>query len=81
LAITRRISSALPPGRWPGSQHRQLEAYWRGLNPDLMLDDVRVLDAGGEPAFTLTRVESVLSWQTLWRMQPTLALLAFDSRC
>jgi uncharacterized protein (TIGR02099 family) len=56
----------------------QLEARWRGLNPDLILNDVRVLDAGGEPAFTLTRVESVLSWQTLWRWQPTLALLAFD---
>jgi uncharacterized protein (TIGR02099 family) len=55
-----------------------LEARWRGLNPDLILDDVRVLDAAGEPAFTLARVESVLSWQTLWRLQPTLALLAFD---
>lgn len=55
-----------------------IEARWRGLNPDLVLTDVRLLDTAGEPAFTLARVESVLSWQTLWRLQPTLALLAFD---
>jgi len=55
-----------------------IEARWQGLNPDLVLADVRVLDARGEPAFTLARVESVLSWQSLWRLRPTLALLAFD---
>lgn len=55
-----------------------IDARWRGLNPDLILTDVRVHDAAGEPAFALARVESVLSWQTLWRLQPTLALLAFD---
>jgi uncharacterized protein (TIGR02099 family) len=56
----------------------RLEARWRGLNPDLVLDDVVVEDRHGVPAFSLTRVEGVLSWQTLWRLRPTLALLAFD---
>jgi uncharacterized protein (TIGR02099 family) len=56
----------------------RLEARWQGLNPDLVLDDVVVEDRHGVPAFSLTRVEGVLSWQTLWRLRPTLALLAFD---
>ncbi|MDR1994514.1 YhdP family protein [Azonexus sp.] len=55
-----------------------IAARWQGLNPDLILDDVRLLDAGGEPTFTLARVEGVLSWQSLWRWRPVLALLAFD---
>lgn len=55
-----------------------ITARWQGLNPDLILDDVRLLDAGGEPTFTLTRVEGVLSWQSLWRWRPVLALLVFD---
>ena len=55
-----------------------IAARWQGLNPDLVLTDVRLLDAAGEPAFTLARVDSVLSWQTLWRLRPTLSLLAFD---
>lgn len=57
----------------------RIEAHWRGLNPDLVLDDVKVADRQGQPAFSLARVESVLSWQTLWRLRPTLALLAFDA--
>ncbi|MCL2525075.1 MAG: TIGR02099 family protein [Betaproteobacteria bacterium] len=55
-----------------------IAARWQGLNPDLVLDDVRLLDAGGEPSFTLARVESVLSWQSLWRGRPVLALLAVE---
>jgi uncharacterized protein (TIGR02099 family) len=55
-----------------------IEARWRGLNPDLILDDLAVLDAQGERVFSLTRVESVLSWQTLWRLRPTLALLVIE---
>lgn len=56
----------------------KLEARWHGFNPDLVLDDVRLLDAAGEPTFTLTRVESVFSWHSLWSRRPVLALLAFD---
>ena len=56
----------------------KITARWRGLNPDLVLSDVSVLDQQGHPAFSLTQVESVLSWQTLWRWRPTLALLAIE---
>ncbi|PKO48170.1 MAG: TIGR02099 family protein [Betaproteobacteria bacterium HGW-Betaproteobacteria-4] len=55
-----------------------IEARWRGLNPDLVLDEVMVADRQGAPAFTLARIEGVLSWHTLWRLRPTLALLVFD---
>ena len=56
----------------------KITARWRGLNPDLVLDEVSVLDKQGHPAFSLTQVESVLSWQTLWRWRPTLGLLAIE---
>ncbi len=56
----------------------RIEARWQGLNPDLVLDDVVVADRQGMPAFSLARVEGVLSWQSLLRWRPMLALLAFD---
>lgn len=56
----------------------RIEARWQGLNPDLVLDDVVVADHQGAPAFSLARIEGVLSWHSLWRGRPTLALLAFD---
>lgn len=56
----------------------RIEARWRGLNPDLVLDQVGVLDRQGQAAFSLTRVESVLSWESLLRFKPILSLLAFD---
>lgn len=55
-----------------------IDAGWKGLNPELTLTDVRIADTQGRPAFALTRVDSVLSWQTLWRLRPTLALLALE---
>ena len=56
----------------------RIEARWQGLNPDLILDDVVVEDARGVPAFTLRRVESVLSWQSVLRWRPMLSLLSFE---
>lgn len=56
----------------------RIEARWRGLNPDLILDDVVVEDGRGAVAFTLRRVESVLSWQSLLRWRPILSLLSFE---
>ncbi len=56
----------------------RIEARWQGLNPDLILDDVVIADRQGAPAFSLARVEGVLSWQSLVRLRPTLSLLAFD---
>lgn len=56
----------------------RIEARWQGLNPDLVLDDVVVADRQGGAAFSLTRVEGVMSWQSLLRLRPILSLLAFD---
>lgn len=55
-----------------------IQARWRGLNPDLILDEVTVADRHGARAFSLSRVEAVLSWQTLLRGRPILGLLAFE---
>ena len=46
-----------------------IEASWDGIHPDLILSDVRIADAQGQPALALTRVESVLSWSSLPRLQ------------
>lgn len=56
----------------------RIEARWQGLNPDLVLDGVQVIDRQGMPVFSLSRVDSVLSWQSLWRGRLSLALLAFE---
>ena len=56
----------------------RIEARWHGLNPDLVLDDVVVEDSRGFPAFTLRRIESVLSWQSVLRWRPMLSLLSFE---
>lgn len=56
----------------------RIEAGWDGLNPELALSDVRIADSHGKPAFALSRVDGVLSWRSLWRLQPTLALLALE---
>lgn len=70
-AATRAVGQPVRIGR--------VEARWRGLNPDLVLDDVVVADRQGGTAFSLSRVEGVLSWLTLLRGRPTLALLAIDA--
>lgn len=53
-------------------------ARWDGLNPGLLLEDVRLFAADGNPALILARVEGVLSWQSLWRGEPRFALLALE---
>lgn len=55
-----------------------IAAHWRGLNPELVLDGVSLLAADGTPSFSLQRVDAVLSWHSLWRLRPVLALLSFD---
>jgi uncharacterized protein (TIGR02099 family) len=57
---------------------QRVEAHWRGLNPELVLDGVSLLDAAGVPALSLERIETVLSWHSLWQFQPVLALLSFE---
>lgn len=55
-----------------------LATRWQGINPDLVLDQVSILDQAGQPAVSFARVEAVLSWQTLWRLRPTFSLLAVE---
>ena len=55
-----------------------IEARWQGLNPDLILDNVAIADRQGKPAFSLEQVETVLSWQSLWRGRVTLSLLVLE---
>lgn len=56
----------------------RIEARWRGLNPDLILNDVRISDRQGQPAFALQQVDAVLSWTTLLRGRLALSLLAVE---
>lgn len=55
-----------------------IDAGWDGLNPELTLGDVRISDTHGRPAFALSRVETVLSFRSLWRLRPTLSLLSLE---
>ena len=57
----------------------KIEASWQGINPDLILSDVRIADRQGQPALAFTRVESVLSWSSLPRLQIRLRLLRIDA--
>ena len=56
----------------------ELEGRWKGLNPELVLSDVHLLDRQGAEVFSLARVEGVLSWQSILRLQPILGLLTLD---
>jgi uncharacterized protein YhdP len=56
----------------------KVESSWDGLNPDLTLSDVRIADADGLPAISLNRVEAVLSWWSVPRLDLTLRLLRID---
>ena len=56
----------------------RIEAGWQGLNPQLNLSGVRLVDRQGLPALTFEQVEGVLSWHSLWRFKPILALLVID---
>ena len=53
----------------------KIEASWAGLNPDLILSDVRIADAQGQPALAFARVEGVLSWSSIPHWQLRLGLL------
>ncbi|MGE5385352.1 MAG: YhdP family protein [Betaproteobacteria bacterium] len=56
----------------------RIEASWEGINPRLVLTGVHLADRQGKPALAFERVEGVLSWHTVWRFKPILALFAID---
>lgn len=73
-----QIERALTQAIGQSVRIEQLEARWRGLNPDLILDGVTLADRQGVTVFSLQRVEAVLSWQSLLRGRLILDLLAFE---
>jgi uncharacterized protein (TIGR02099 family) len=46
-----------------------IRANWDGLRPQLVLEQVRVLDADGRPALEFSRVDNTLSWLSLVTLQ------------
>lgn len=52
-----------------------IEARWRGLNPDLVMQTVEILDHDAHSVLTLSRVDAVLSWKTVLRGRLILDLL------
>lgn len=47
-----------------------IRGNWDGLRPQLVLEQVRVLDVEGRPVLQLSRVDSTLSWLSLVTLQP-----------
>ncbi|HPT51426.1 MAG TPA: YhdP family protein [Accumulibacter sp.] len=56
----------------------RIETRWDGINPDLTLSDVRIADRQGQPVLAFNRVEGVLSWTSLPRLQLRLLVLRID---
>ncbi len=73
-AIERMVSEALGQSVGIG----RIEASWDGVNPDLDLYDVRILDGEGRPALAFSRVEAILSWLSLPSAKLKLRLLRID---
>lgn len=73
-ALERSIGAAL------GQEVRigRIAAQWQRFNPELVLEDLSLLADDGSPGLTLSSVDAVLSWHTLWRWRPILALLAIE---
>lgn len=72
--IERMASQALSQSVTIG----RIDASWRGINPDLALQDVRILDGQGRPALAFSRVEAVLSWWSVPSATLKLRLLRIE---
>ena len=53
----------------------RIEGDWQGLQPRLRFTDVRILDEQQRPALVLPRVDSSLSWMSLFTAELRLASL------
>ena len=73
-AIEKMISEAL------GQQVKigRIEASWDGINPDLSLFDVQIIDQHNLPAVSFSRVEAILSWRSVPALSLRLNLLQID---
>ncbi|KAF0205985.1 MAG: hypothetical protein FD173_575 [Gallionellaceae bacterium] len=57
----------------------KIEADWRGMRPHLLFTDVRLLDAQGNSALVLRRVDNIVSWMTLFSWELRLSTLEVDA--
>ncbi|MFV0370549.1 MAG: YhdP family protein [Azonexus sp.] len=73
-ALEQKIGVALGQEVRIGS----ISARWRRFNPELVLEELSLLAADGSPGLTLARVDAVMSWHSLWRWRPMLALLTIE---
>ncbi len=60
--ISRIANQPITIGRMSGN--------WDGMRPELVLENVTVLDAAGRPALELSRVDNTLSWLSLVVLEP-----------
>lgn len=56
----------------------KISASWKGLRPELILENVVVFDGAGKPALELSRIDSTLSWLSLTALEPRFRSLSFD---
>lgn len=52
-----------------------IRGNWDGLRPQLVLEEVRVLDAQARPVLQLSRVDGTVSWLSLATLQPRFHVL------
>ena len=57
----------------------RIDASWRGLNPHLMLRDVRVASGSDRPDLSLPLVEGTVSWLTAVAFEPRFAQLRVEA--
>lgn len=67
-AVSRAAGQRITIGKISGN--------WDGMRPELKLENVTVLDAAGQPALELSRVDSTLSWRSLAAFEPRFHSLA-----
>lgn len=61
-AVSRAADQRVTIGRISGQ--------WDAIRPELILEDVTVLDRAGRPALKLERVDATLSWQSALALEP-----------
>ena len=60
-AVSKAAEQRVTIGRISGS--------WDGIRPELILEDITVLDRAGRPALRLGRIDNTLSWRSLLALE------------
>ena len=53
----------------------QIQAGWRGLNPNIMMENIILFDAENRPALALNQAEAALSWLSIPMLEPHFAAI------